>query len=225
MPGKSLGGTSSVRPGNGHNTSWTAFDARLDDGQRLGDQKQAGQPETSRSLSIGAGMSIQETYRPVTLNDHGLRNVGERIIAEPTTSVQGNDLLSFDDDVQTLALTTRTLTLGNNPTDRTGDGIIAHNTTQSSQHAREHWDGMQSSDTNHTGSSQARFRFFTSPQRSGSPRQFSASGFSPTGREAEQPEWELASLADTGSVVDEDGGDEDGLARHDNEEQDDLILF
>ncbi|KAI0890826.1 P-loop containing nucleoside triphosphate hydrolase protein [Annulohypoxylon nitens] len=225
VPGKSLGGTSSVRPGNGHNTSWTAFDARLDDGQRLGAQKQAGQPETSRSLSNGAGMSIQETYRPVTLNDHGLRNVGERIIAEPTTSVQGNDLLSFDDDIQTLALTTRTLTLGNNPTDRTGDGIIAHNTTQSSQHAREHWDGMQSSDTNHTGSSQARFRLFTSPQRSGSPRQFSASGFSPTGREAEQPEWELASLADTGSVVDEDGGDEDGLARHDNEEQDDLILF
>ncbi|XDG08156.1 hypothetical protein ABKA04_007771 [Annulohypoxylon sp. FPYF3050] len=225
VPGKSLGGTSSVRPGNGHNTSWTAFDARLDDGQRLSAQKQAGQPETSRSLSNGAGMSIQETYRPVTLNDHGLRNVGERIIAEPTTSVHGNDLLSFDDDVQTLALTTRTLTLSNNPTDRTGDGIIAHNTTQSSQHAREHWDGMQSSDTNHTGSSQARFRLFTSPQQSGSARQFSASGFSPTGREAEQPEWELASLADTGSVVDEDGGDEDGLARHDNEEQDDLILF
>ncbi|KAI0886446.1 P-loop containing nucleoside triphosphate hydrolase protein [Annulohypoxylon maeteangense] len=220
----------------GHNASWTTFDARLDDEQRFNARKQGDQTGTSSAPPNEVGLAIQDTYRPVTLNDHGLRNVGQGVTAEPTTSiVEGNDLLSFDDDVETLGLTTRSLSLGCDPTDAevfvekpdgAGDRGTPRNEIQRGQCTQAISGNSQPNDagiTITTSSSQAEPIGYTSPRQYRPRRQLSMSGPSPTARKADKPEWESASLADTGSVVDED--DEGTLEDRGNVKQDDLILF
>ncbi|KAI1453240.1 P-loop containing nucleoside triphosphate hydrolase protein [Annulohypoxylon moriforme] len=234
VPGQRIGETNPAHPNDGQNTNWTTFDARLDDEQRFNTRKQGERTEIPNPPSNGAGMAIQDTFRPVTLNDRGLRSVGEGVTAKPTTSIkEANDLLSFDDDVHALALTTRSLSLGYDPTDadvfvdkpdEARDRIAAHTEIRRGQHAHANPGGSRPSDADAiTSSSQAELVELASPQGSRQRRKLSISGPSPAGREADKPEWELASLADTGSVVDED--DEGGLEGHGNDEQGDLILF
>ncbi|KAI1073538.1 P-loop containing nucleoside triphosphate hydrolase protein [Whalleya microplaca] len=110
-----------VHQGDGHNYTWGNFNAKLDDAQRLEEsRRQAAEQQVmlidhpsqassasqspDKHLSHIKDIAIRETFRPVTLNNLGKRNVGEGIISDnsatpsPEKNGVNDDLLNFDDD-------------------------------------------------------------------------------------------------------------------------------
>lgn len=113
-----------VRPGDGQIHRWTVFDAHQDDKQKLREaQEQSKSVDALVPMLNGTTLAIHDTFRSVTLDKHGRRNIGgeveSREISTPSPKKGSSDLLSFEDDVEMAALTTRTVsptTLLPNPT-------------------------------------------------------------------------------------------------------------
>ncbi|KAI1800239.1 P-loop containing nucleoside triphosphate hydrolase protein [Daldinia bambusicola] len=87
---------------------WSDFDANMDD------EKRCREAVAGPSSPLNAP-SIQDTYRPVTLDHQGLRNVGKSVIARtsPSPKKGSDDLLTSEDHIKTILPSTRSLNIGN----------------------------------------------------------------------------------------------------------------
>ncbi|XXH02140.1 hypothetical protein Hte_008508 [Hypoxylon texense] len=87
-----------VRSSDGQSYRWAMFNARQDD-----KQKQAKSAEALAPLLNGTTLAIHDTFRSITLDEHGKRNIGEEVesreITTPSPKEDG-DLLSFEDAVE-----------------------------------------------------------------------------------------------------------------------------
>ncbi|KAI1778728.1 P-loop containing nucleoside triphosphate hydrolase protein [Hypoxylon cercidicola] len=99
-----------VRPGDYHSYRWAVFDAHQDDKRKLREvQEQTQLVQASVPLLNGTTQAIRDTFRSVTLNEHGRRNIGEEVESREITTPspkEDKDLLSFDDSAEMAALTT-----------------------------------------------------------------------------------------------------------------------
>ncbi|KAI1100025.1 hypothetical protein F4804DRAFT_345048 [Jackrogersella minutella] len=226
-PIQTVGGVSSVRSDNEQgNNSWATFDARSDDKQKLKKAQAQADLTESAPRSNAANLAIQDTFRPVTVDVNGVRSIGEGTAAK-TITVKGapsaqkdNDLLNFDDAIYTATLTTQSLALDHDLMDaEPGNAGLAASLPQ------------------------GRRAGFAAPHQPRPHGGVATTGSSPAVRQADTPEWELASLADTASVVEGDdkdseadeaapehsndkGQDGDAVSRRTGfEGQEDLIFF
>ncbi|KAI1372519.1 P-loop containing nucleoside triphosphate hydrolase protein [Hypoxylon crocopeplum] len=229
-PSRDVSGTSFAHARNGQSYHWTTFDARLDDEQRRKEVRMA-----SNSPTNDAATGIQDTFHPVTLNGRGTRNVGEGVTTITTPSPEKHDdLLSFHDTVETTVLAMSSLALGRNtmvagdladtvnevvdenriisPTQR-DRGVLSHS------RVLRHSIATRDDPSSYFGQVD-----FASRQHARAP----TSALAPTVRQADKPEWELTSLADTASIVGVNTeAEEDGEAGYDvpRGPGDDLMSF
>lgn len=202
------------RPGLGY--GWAAFDAQRDD------------EKTSREALAGsshplAGTAIQDIFRPVTLDDHGVRNVGKSIIARtsPSPEKDNNGVLTFKDDVETVVLGTSSLNLGH--------GGISNAPAKYGSAIPPAPGGLRQHDTNVTPS-QLQAGGITLGSHS-QPRESSWSSnitTAPAGYRADKPEWELPTYSDTTFVARKSDNEVEGDAAvglSSDVGEDDLITF
>ncbi|KAI1137668.1 P-loop containing nucleoside triphosphate hydrolase protein [Hypoxylon sp. FL0543] len=208
-----FGRPNSMRAGDGQSHGWTTFNAHRDDQRRRReDQIQLDFTGAPIPRSNPTEMAIQETFHPITLDHEGIRNTDDGTIARPTQSPdKDDDLLNFDDAVMTVALTGPPLNLGSNPirpddlpdTISESEGEIATSiltkgdpgalsTQGDSQHGR-----TLTASFAHTGVTEIDL-----VQQSRPRAQLPIPGHAPAVRQANRPEWELASMAETASVGD-----------------------
>ncbi|KAI1407907.1 hypothetical protein F5Y13DRAFT_205592 [Hypoxylon sp. FL1857] len=242
IPTQSQSAPNSARPSDGQSHGWITFNARLDDEQRRREvQRQADLMGSSNPFSNGTEMAIQDTFRPVTLNDDGMRNVGDSITAKATPSPEKEgDLLSFNDDVETVALAMHPLSLDTGPIDsgglvnagsESGGGSIINTPTKRGRGVFSNTGALQHSKTSPTMLSRHAGKSELGLDQQSRPRaRFPIPAHASEVRQADKPEWELASLADTASVADADYVDNepaDGEAELEGDEggYDDLIFF
>ncbi|KAI0839357.1 hypothetical protein F5Y06DRAFT_303102 [Hypoxylon sp. FL0890] len=248
VPDHGLSGPNSMRPGDGQSHGWATFNARQDDEQRRRQaQEQADSMGASNPRSNGTEGAIQDTFRPVTLNDYGMRNVGDSITARATPSPEKeDDLLSFNDSVEPVTLPMRPPSLGSDSINSDGpaeiisgsEGVSAISSpTRSRQGALDNPSAFQDGRTPLlTSLAHTRLTGIHPVQQSQSCARLPIQGHGSAVRQADKPEWELASLADTASVADandadetDDANDEPGDSEAELERNegayDDLIIF
>ncbi|KAL7621763.1 hypothetical protein AAE478_009090 [Parahypoxylon ruwenzoriense] len=211
------GRTGFVRPGDGESYTWGAFDIQLDDEQRrMEAQKQV--KRNSRQLGATSTLAIRDTFLPVTLNQRGKRHVGGGITSEHSARPspdKDDDLLDFNDAVETTTVTMRSVDMISG---RIGTDALMDTTAEA-------WDASATSTpTKLVKNSQTSNMPISGPHRA-TPLVLSpppgpiesslrkAQISTPHSGQADKPEWELSSVADTASVMEggmaEDGEDED----------------
>ncbi|OTA58964.1 hypothetical protein K449DRAFT_467149 [Hypoxylon sp. EC38] len=230
---QSIGRPGSVHPREEQSHAWVTFDARLDDEQRRRETwEQADLMEAPNNHSDSATIAIHDTFRPVTLTDNGMRSVGDSITAMATPSPEkDDDLLIFDDDVETVALAVH-------PPSLRADHISS--------------DGLIDTISGGEGGSAISIPTKHSPSTPSNPNPLQHGGTPPTtvltrirpfeinsgqqSRSRAQPpttdnvEWDLASLVDATSIANVDDADNDHRDEEANLEvtrgfNDDLILL
>ncbi|KAI1473401.1 P-loop containing nucleoside triphosphate hydrolase protein [Daldinia eschscholtzii] len=201
---------------------WSDFNANIED------EKTFREPITGSSSPLNR-TSIQDIYRPVTLDNHGLRSVGKSIIARtsPPLKKSSDDLLTSEDHAEAIVLGARSLDIGNNS--------IRANALDSIT-AVEHLSDMLADPTTSqqenvevaTPRSHAGVVAFGSHLYSRGSSQPSSILSIPVGRRADKPEWE--SLPDTetssiGRMVEENPKDDIAAGSRSRAKEDDLITF
>ncbi|KAI0105353.1 P-loop containing nucleoside triphosphate hydrolase protein [Hypoxylon sp. NC0597] len=233
--------TSSVHLDEERSHAWVTFDARLDDEHRRREAwEQTDLMEELNNHSDGTAMAIHDTFRPVTLNDNGMRNVGDSITARATPSPEKDDLLIFDDAVETVALAVHPLSLGADIVS-SDDLIDAVNEGESGSvisTPRKHspsalgdpdplQHGLAPSTTLLT---RMRLIGVESDQQSRSRAGLPTTDHGPAVSQTDNKEWDLASRVDTASIAnatdaDNEPGDEEANPEANRGVYDDLILL
>ncbi|KAI0101061.1 P-loop containing nucleoside triphosphate hydrolase protein [Daldinia grandis] len=218
-----LGGRGNLRasrrpPGyrQGVGYGWAGFDAQIDD------------EKISREVQVGSsdpltGTAIEDTFRPVTLDNRGVRNVGKSVLARtsPSPEKDSNGVIAFKDDVEAVVIGTGSLKLGYGGIPTTpAEYLSAIPPTPG---------GLQQHNTNVTPS---RVRgggiAWNSPSQPREDPWSSNITTAPAGYQADKPEWELPAYTDTTSVARKSDNEVEGdtaVGLSSGIGEDDLITF
>ncbi|KAI8956483.1 P-loop containing nucleoside triphosphate hydrolase protein [Daldinia sp. FL1419] len=203
---------------------WSKFDPQIDD------------EKTSKEVAGNSGLpgrtAIQDTFRPVTLDDHGMRSVGKGVIARTSLSPNNKDEFhTFSDGTKMAITNTHLLDLShddNNTNDLidVSDVSVEHISDIIRPPGTLRLQNISITTPRlHAGEAASGFHL----ESRGSLRP-SDSAAVPAGYRAARPEWELttyteAAFVDYGHEKGADGDAGVGLGGDIGEEEDDLITF